>query len=49
MEEMKWFSSVMFGVSTANSLGFGLDLAGTCDTTSEKFLRRPLEFSLRGV
>jgi hypothetical protein len=23
---MKWFSSVMFGVSAANSLGFGLDL-----------------------
>jgi hypothetical protein len=32
MVEMKWFSSVMFGVSTANSLGFGLDLAGTCET-----------------
>jgi hypothetical protein len=26
MEEMKWFSSVMIVVSTANSLGFGLDM-----------------------
>jgi hypothetical protein len=26
MEEIKWFSNVMCGVSTARSLGFGLDL-----------------------
>jgi hypothetical protein len=30
---MKWFSSsAMFGVSSANKLGFGLDLAGICQT-----------------
>jgi hypothetical protein len=30
MEEMKWFSSAMLGVLTANNLGIGLALAEIC-------------------
>jgi hypothetical protein len=29
-EEMKWFSSAMLGVLTANNLGIGLALAEIC-------------------
>ena len=32
MEEMEWFSSALLGVKAANNLGFGLALAGICQT-----------------
>jgi hypothetical protein len=32
MEEMKWSSSGLLGVLAANSLGFGLALAASCQT-----------------
>jgi hypothetical protein len=32
MEEMKWFSSSVLGVLTANNLGFGLGLSEFCQT-----------------
>jgi hypothetical protein len=32
MEEMKWFSSSVLGVLTANNLGIGLALAEICQT-----------------
>ena len=36
MEEMKWFSSATLGVLAANNLGFGLALAGICQTFGQR-------------
>jgi hypothetical protein len=34
MEDMKWFSSIWWGIFAGNTINFGLDLLHTCQTVT---------------
>ena len=45
MEEMKWSSSAMLCILGANNLGFGLALAGICQTFGAAAVPQQLDMS----